>query len=139
MLRAVELRIQPDTGDERIVKATPETIETALREMDALQFIVCSDDGGRYMQDNGKVLEYGECLEGEDRLYRASTGSVRLHGSLPAFLSFLEGTDEWRELYRWDDVSGEIVSGWTEWLRTAAFVALMLGALVFILKGIGIF
>jgi len=93
MLQAVELQIQPEVGKARIVEATPEAIESALREMDTLQFIICTDDSGRYMQDNGTDLEYGEYLEGRVQLCRASTGTVRLHGSRPAFLSFLEGTD----------------------------------------------
>ena len=140
MLQAVELQIQPEVGKARIVDATPEAIESALREMDTLQFIICSDDGGRYMQDNGKVLEYGENLEGKNtKLYRASTGGLRLHGSRPAFLSFLEGTDEWRELYRWDDVSDEVPTIWGTRLRMAAVVALLLGALWFVLAGIGLF
>jgi hypothetical protein len=136
--RVVELQIQPDTGDARIVEATPETIETALRGMGALQFIICTDESGRFMQDNGKVLEYGEHREGVDRLYRATIGSVRLRGSLPAFLSFLEGTDEWRELYRWDDVTDQVPSGWTGWLGTAAVIVFFLAAVVFVLKGIGV-
>lgn len=130
MLRAVELRIQPETGKARIVDATPEAIESALREMGALQFIICSDDRGRFMQDNGKELEYGENLEGKDtRLLRASTGTVRLHGSRPAFLSFVEGTDEWRELYRWKDVSDEVPTVWGQRRRIAAIVAILLGVL----------
>jgi len=139
MLRVVELQIQPETGKARIVDATPEAIESALREMDTLQFIICSDDGGRYMQDNGKVLEYGENLEGKFQLCRASTGTVRLHGSRPAFLSFLEGTDEWRDLYRWKDVSDEVPTVWGQRLRTAATVALILGALWFFLSKLGVF
>lgn len=126
MLRVVELEIQPERGKTRIVDATPETIESALREMDTLQFIICSDDGGRYMQDNGKVLEYGENIEGKFQLCRASTGTVRLHGSRPAFLSFLEGTDEWRELYEWKDVSGEVPTVWEQRLRHLPIVAFIL-------------
>jgi len=126
----VELRIQPEVGQARIADATPEAIESALHEMDALQFIICTDDSGRFMQDNGEVLEYGENLEGQDaRLYRASTGSVRLHGSRPAFLSFLEGTDEWRDLYPWEDVSGELPTVWGTRLRIAKVVAAILGVL----------
>jgi len=139
MLRIVELRIQPETGKTRIVEATPEAIESALGEMDTLQFIICSDDGGRYMQDNGKVLEYGENLEGKFQLCRASTGTVRLHGSRPAFLSFLEGTDEWRELYRWKDVSDEVPTVWGQRLRIAKIVAILLGALWFFLWKLGVF
>jgi len=139
MLRIVELRIQPETGKTRIVEATPEAIESALGEMDTLQFIICSDDGGRYMQDNGKVLEYGENLEGKFQLCRASTGTVRLHGSRPAFLSFLEGTDEWRELYRWKDVSDEVPTAWGQRLRIAKIVAILLGALWFFLWKLGVF
>jgi len=140
MLQAVELRIQPEVGKARIMDATPEAIESALNEMDALQFIICTEDSGRFMQDNGKALEYGENLEGRNtKLYRASTGSLRLHGSRPAFLSFLEGTDEWRERYRWDDVSDEVPTIWGTRLRMAAVVALLLGALWFVLAGIGLF
>jgi len=130
MLGNMELQIQPENGKARIVGATPEAIESALREMDTLRFIICSDDSGRYMQDNGKVLEYGENVEGQDtKLYRASTGSVRLHGARPAFLSFLEGTDEWRDLYPWQDVSGELPTVWGQRLRIAAVVAVILAVL----------
>jgi hypothetical protein len=139
MLRVVRLEIQPETGKARIVDATPEAIESALREMDTLQFIICSDDGGRFMQDSGKALEYGENLEGKVQLCRASTGTVRLHGSRPAFLSFLEGTDEWRGLYEWKDVSHEVPTAWGTRLRTALAVALVLGALLFFLKKLGLF
>jgi hypothetical protein len=127
MLRVVRLEIQPESGKTRIVDATPEAIESALREMDTLQFIICRDDGGRYMQDDGKVLEYGEYIEVQSpRLSRASTGTVRLHGSRPAFLSFLQGTDEWRELYEWKDVSHELPTVWEQRLRWVPAVAFIL-------------
>ena len=34
-------------------------------------------------------------------------------GSRPAFHSFLAGTDEWRGLYQWEDVSAEVPTVWT--------------------------
>jgi hypothetical protein len=140
MLGDMELRIQPEKGKERVVDATPEAIESALREMGELLFIVCSDEENeRYMQDDGSQLEYGEYPEGGVKLYRASAGSVRLHGARPAFLSFLAGTDEWRELYQWEDVTGELPTVWGQRLRRAAVVAVLLVVLGFVLWRVGFF
>jgi hypothetical protein len=140
MLGNVELQIQPEKGKARVVEATPEAIDAALREMDTLQFIICSDnEHERYMQDNGKQLEYGEYPEGGVKLYRASTGSVRLHGSRPAFHSFLAGTDEWRELYQWEDVTGELPTVRGVWARRVAVVAVLLAVVGFFLWKLGLF
>lgn len=129
MLGNVELRIQPAKGKERIVEATPEAVESALFELGKIEFIVVSDDHGRFMQDNGTVLEHGENVEGYLTLLRASPGSVRMLGSRPAFQSFLAGTDEWRDLYPWKDVSDEVGSAWGQRLCDAVLILTLLGGL----------
>ena len=137
----MKLRIQPERGNEQVGDATPEAIEAALGEVGTtVQFIIveAEDADDRFMQCNGRELECRADLEGDGaKLYRADQGSVSVQGALPALVSFVEGTEAWRELYRWSDAS--IVPGAiSNWVAYGILLAASAGGAVWILLVFGV-
>lgn len=94
--------------DNKTVEATPDAIEAALREVGSkLDFMIIEDGPGTYMQTDGAQLEYRETELGQFKHFRAY---VDYEDALRAFVAYAAGSDEWRGLCDWKDVTLEFVS-----------------------------
>ena len=71
-------------------------------------FVIVEDEAGRFMQTNGGALEYGEEVFGEVTLLRAGPQIEGLEDALRVFVAFAAGSDEWRRLCDWTDVTAEL-------------------------------
>lgn len=100
----MRLLVGRQDGATDTLDATPEVVEWALGKLgSSFRYVVC-EDGRRFLQDSGDLLEYGE----RKRLFRAHPMSREIRGSLPAFRAFVERDDRWRTDYRWEEVTAEL-------------------------------
>ena len=106
----MKLTIARDDGKEQVVEATPEALEAALRDVGTkVEFIVVEDEAERrLMQTNGEQFEYGEQELGLPRHFRAHGPAKSFEDTLRVFVAFTAGSDEWRTLCDWTDVTAEV-------------------------------
>lgn len=122
----MKLRTGWGDGTEKTVDATERTLAAAVGE--PLDFLICEADDGRFMQHDGEHLEYGEPFGDRVSILRAHPDDVRGRGALPALVSFLRGDEQWRTLYRWEDVSDEVVEDIRRARLRYALVCLVIAA-----------
>ncbi len=136
----VELRVKPKRGKVRVVEATPEALADALRDVGTEVKWIQLEKKWQYMRfDVDKELDYGDTpLQGEPTLHRASAGSIGEIGALPALEAFLSGSDEWRKLYEWEDVSYELGTRITSHRKFYFVAGIILTLIMIMLDALGL-
>ena len=137
----MEFKVKPTRGKPRVLEATPEALQEAMLDVGtSLKWIRLEDGAFRFMQfDADRELDYGDTpLQGPPELHRADAGSVDALGALPAMEAFLGASDEWRELYEWEDVSYELGTRINSLPKLLFVIFMILVIIVVLLETVGL-